>query len=391
MKKRIVSLLFTIIFINFNLMAIGFGYHILDARVSHEFGLGFFPVSVRYQFDFPVPNIISGNDTILSVSFDNGMDHRTLNQHPDSGEFFDDNKSEEWYFDERDYIAHFDEFLLIFEQGFLGKTRAEENHLKLHFSFGGRFEMAFERLLWLYDSNSLSGVFWKNPNELRYPDSEWIGQPELAGDRKAFQTFINLGVSVNYLDDNYTIKNGCYFNSYLRYSPKWMPLNDGSADFLLWNNELKLAYTPVAIRQNGKDLTWFSLILASDSLLSYTIGNKVPYYAVDNNIYGAVMPNMELLFSNRTYMEMTGPQICVEDMYPAVSLFHDFAVSSGRTLNSLSDNKSCQIAASLGFNAKFIIYDIFTLFYEVGFIYKEPFNNVGFNQIAGKFGITVEV
>lgn len=387
MRKKL--LIIILLFITFNLSAIGFGFHILELRTMPDFGANTFPTSLVYQFNFPMPDFLSGNTTLLAFRLDNGMEERLLKQNPDDGRIIDTDSTLMACFtnqEARKYTTHYDEFILIYEQGFFG-----QDLIKLHFSFGGRFELAFERLAWMFDNKNTEGLFWKSPGNARYPTTSWVGNPELAGSRNIFQTFLNFGLSLNYLKDEETVKNGVSLSSMLRLSPEWIPFTDKTADFYSLYNVLKLNYTPVAIYQNGKhkDYTWFSTVIGNDFSYRWILGAKVPYYIQGGLITGAYVPNTSSVITNRTYISLYGPQLAAKDCYPVVTGFHELGYSFGNILNMGSKNSLTAYAGTIGFRAEFNIYNICRLYYQMSYVYKTAFSDE--TKVITSFGFTLEV
>ncbi|MDD7536293.1 MAG: hypothetical protein SPK48_08800, partial [Bullifex sp.] len=73
MKKTYIALLLLLLIITSPLFAIGFGYHVLEIRTIPDFGKDVFPSSLKYQFNFPVPDFVGGNTTELAFRLDNGL------------------------------------------------------------------------------------------------------------------------------------------------------------------------------------------------------------------------------------------------------------------------------------------------------------------------------
>lgn len=387
MRKKL--LIIILLFITFNLSAIGFGFHILELRTMPDFGANTFPTSLVYQFNFPMPDFLSGNTTLLAFRLDNGMEERLLKQNPDDGRIIDTDSTLMAGFtnqEARKYTTHYDEFLLIYEQGFFG-----QDLVKFHFSFGGRFELSFERLFWMFDNKNTEGLFYKSPDKPRYPSSSWAGAPELAGNRNIFQTFLNFGLSFNYLKDEETVKNGISLDSMLRLSPIWMPLTDKTADFISLYNVLKINYTPIAVYQKGnhKEYTNFSLVLGNDLSYRWIMGEKVPYYIQGGVITGAYVPNTSSIITNRTYVSIYGPQIAAKDCYPVVTGFHELGYSFGDILNMNSKNSFTAYVGTIGFRAEFNIYNICRLYYQMGYVYKTAFSDE--TKVITSFGFTLGV
>ena len=172
MSKRSAVILILLSSVLAPLGAIGFGYHVIEARAETDFAMGIFPVAVNYQFNFPVPDLIGGSMTELAFRLDNGLIYRHLRQNPDDGSFLGINPPS--YPDE--YTVLFDEFNLFFGQGFIETDFSDNDLVTVFLSIDGRFENAYERLSWFSGKNGIEGVFgysdgngWVN----RFPDSSW--------------------------------------------------------------------------------------------------------------------------------------------------------------------------------------------------------------------------
>ena len=172
--KKILLLTILLTILALPVFSIGFGYHILEVRTEPEFANGTFPSSIKYQFNFPVPDFIGGNITELTFRLDNGLIYRSLDQDPVTGKYY--SKYPELLasagFEEgqrRDYSVQFDEFALIFSQGILKTPLSDKDLFRIEASFGGRFENAFERLFFMYNEDNTSGVFNSSYNFPRFP------------------------------------------------------------------------------------------------------------------------------------------------------------------------------------------------------------------------------
>ncbi len=372
-----------------SLFSIGFGYHVFDVKAEAEFGSGIFPASAYYRFDFPMPDLIKGNDTVLSFSIDNGLEYRTLRQSPYNGELIDEFPENYRDLKIRDYSALFDEFNLLFEQGFFAKPYQDGDDLvDLHVSLGGRFELAFERLSWLRDPDSIAGVFWLSPSIPRFPDAPWIGSPELRGDRMSVETFITLGLKFSTMREDEYKKNGFKAALFFRYSPSWFPLNGPTSDFLILHLKGEGSCVLYDVKEKREGLSWFTLTLSSEYLYRFIYGSKVPYYAMETDMFNMWAPSAENLFYNRLSLNMYGPQMYFKDLYVYISLFHEFAYSFGPVLNNILSDSINEIVALMGMKAEFVIFDFMRAFFEVGYAYKRPFNE-GASIIEANFGVSL--
>ena len=144
MRRLLAFITVLLIAASASVFAIGFGYHVIEARADMDFGYGIFPLSLNYQFNFPVPDFIGGSTTELAFRLDNGLDFRELRQNPDDGSFY----AETGVDHTTSYMAIYDEFNLFFNQGFWN------NHITVGVSVDGRFENAYEAITFMRDAHS---------------------------------------------------------------------------------------------------------------------------------------------------------------------------------------------------------------------------------------------
>ena len=400
MKKTYIALLLLLLIITSPLFAIGFGYHVLEIRTIPDFGKGVFPSSLKYQFNFPVPDFVGGNTTELAFRLDNGLVYRTLNQDPATGREF--SKYPELLAasgftkdDSREYSVQFDEFSLHFSQGLLKTPMSDKDLLRVEAAFGGRFENAFENLFFMYDENHTSGVFNSSYGVERFPDNVWNGAPELErrsdGLRSLFSTFLNFQFDINMLRDDWTKKQGVKLAFDYRYSPKSLPMNDGTADFSKLTIDLSAAYTIGAAPMSSKpELSWISSVIGADVRYRFLMGDSIPQYAIQDSIFGVIPPKTEHLILGRGYLTVFGPQITTKDLYPYVSVFGDVALSFGKELNSIDDEWITEYVGSVGLKAEFNIYNFASLWYEIGYVVRDSFSLVR-HPVKGRFGISFGV
>ncbi len=397
-RNRIISVFIVLLFISSELFAIGFGFHVFEVRTTPEFSNGVFPISALYQFDFPMPSLIGNEISRLAFRLDSGLVYRTLTQNPDDGRLLDQYPDAAFSdgtlfsdFTTRSYTTHYDEFNMLFEQGFFGKLNSHNDLVTLHASFGGRFEISYERLNWMGSPDETSGVFWKAFKEERFPDSTWVGQPELAGTRSVFQTFLTFGATLDMMMDDITSQNGLKLDAWARFCHPGMIRHDGSADFNVFKTTLSAAYTPLKFMRNDKpELSALSFIIGTDLSLKTISGTAIPYYVADTSIYGVKLPNTVNTFTNRVYATLYGPQLNAKDLYPFITVFNDYGVSFGNVANRSEEEKITETAASFGFRAELVIYNIANIFYEFGYVYKQPFTDEEY-PITAKLGVSVGV
>ena len=398
--KKVLLLTILLTILALPAFSIGFGYHILEVRTEPEFANGTFPSSMKYQFNFPVPDFIGGNITELTFRLDNGLIYRSLDQDPVTGKYY--SKYPDLLasagFEEgqkRDYSVQFDEFALIFSQGILKTPLSDKDLFRIEASFGGRFENAFERLFFMYNEENTKGVFNKTygaDNE-RFPNINWNAYPELAkkddGLRSTLTTFLNCGFDINLLRDEIVKKNGIKLSAEYRYSPKSLPLSDGKADFNRLTVKLEGALTLFTIKQSN-GYSWCSTVIGVDVTYRNIKGSIVPAYATSGEIFGVIPPRTEQNIYGRLYLTIFGPQIKAKDLYPFITIFNDFALSKGRVINSQVDEVIKEYALSYGIKAELVIYNFANIFYEIGYVYKNVFDNSPY-QVKARFGISLGV
>ena len=356
-----------------NLYSIGFGYHILDLRTTPEFSNGVFPTSLLYQFDFPIPDFIPDNSSILTFRLDNGLDFRTLRQHPETGIPYAENPNNPSWNYPKEYMTVFDEMNLVFGQGFFNTKFSTSDLITLWATFDVRFENAYERFSYLRDPSQLDSLFGTNANP-RF--SSWLGQPELTDDRSTANVSISLGFDLNLMQDTITERNGLKNSFWFRSNPKWTDLfNDGTQDFILIWDKLDLALTIFHIDMHGsRDTTWLTMVIDNNTIYRYIKGNKVPNYIQKGFIFGTQALNTSHVITNRTSITFYGPQINSYDCYPLVSFFIDLGFSFGQLLNTQQNVKVFDTVASIGMKAEFIIFNTASFYYEIGYILDNVLN-----------------
>ena len=384
--RKLLSILSMLILLS-PLGAIGFGYHVFEIRTEPEFGKGVFPASVMYQFNFPVPDFIAGNKTELAFRLDNGLVYRTLRQDPVSGAIMGEDPSS--YDFPKEYTVHFDEFNLFFAQGFIDTSFSDNDLLTAFVSIDGRFEMTFERLSWMTNTNETEGVFWDSDGNYRFPENaEWIGAPELSGDRSSLQTSISLGLMFDYMRDTVTMRDGIKGKFVWRFAPEWMLLTDGTASFVLSWNEVQLSKTLFSV-PHADERTWFSIVLDDYLTYRWIYGSKVPQYVQGGDIWGPDVPNARNVITNRIALTFYGPQILSRDTYPSITIFWDMGRALGKVLNSASGESINESVGSYGIRANLVIAGIAEFFYEIGCSYDPVFAEDMF--VEQKFGFSVGV
>ena len=371
MKKRLFLVLILFVAVLCSASAIGFGYHIIEAKAEADFSSGIFPIALNYQFNFPVPDVIDGSSTELAFRLDNGLDIRKLRQHPDDGRFLNEDNAGF----PLEYMVLYDEFNLFYRQGFWN------DHISLGLYIDGRFENAYETFDYKYDDEHDEGLFWDGDEE-RFSGSSFTGAPELRGGRSIFNTSLSASFTLDFLGDEITRRNGLKFDSYFRISgPVWIPLNDGTSDYILSRNTLDLAFTFIdAPWKDGR--SWFSVVLDNSTTYRFIMGEKVPYHIQGGEMWnGNYMPNTQHVLTSLFSLTFYGPQLSA-DTYPSLSVFMDFGLSYGKALNSSSDKVYRDFSAIFGFKAEFLILDIAKFYVQCGYVKFPSLNQVEGPQVA---------
>ena len=371
MKKRLFLVLILFVAVLCSASAIGFGYHIIEAKAEADFSSGIFPIALNYQFNFPVPDVIDGSSTELAFRLDNGLDIRKLRQHPDDGRFLNEDNAGF----PLEYMVLYDEFNLFYRQGFWN------DHISLGLYIDGRFENAYETFDYKYDDEHDEGLFWDGDEE-RFSGSSFTGAPELRGGRSIFNTSLSASFTLDFLDDEITRRNGMKFDSYFRISgPVWIPLNDGTSDYILSRNTLDLAFT--FIDEPWKDgRSCFSVVLDNSTTYRFIMGEKVPYYIQGGEMWnGNYMPNTQHVLTSLFSLTFYGPQLSA-DTYPSLSVFMDLGLSYGKALNSSSNEIYRDFSAIFGFKAEFLILDIAKFYVQCGYVKFPSLNQVEGPQVS---------
>ena len=137
----------------------------------------------------------------------------------------------------------------------------------------------------MIDDND-QGLFWDGDNE-RFPGASFIGAPELGGDRSVFQTHLSARLELDFMDDQVVRRDGARIESYFKITGPWMPLNDGSADYILSRNTLNISKTLFSVRrESGK--SWMSFVFDNDTTYRYIIGDKIPQYLQGGDVWDEV-------------------------------------------------------------------------------------------------------
>ena len=393
MKRRPLSLLI-IACILVPIHSIGFGYHTFSIRTNPDFAAGVYPTSLLYQFEFPVPNI-NGWSTEIDFRIDSGISFRELRQTPDDGTPYILLEDKGEY--TKKFISIYDEMNLVFGQGLFSSPLSNKELLKLWLTLDLHFEKFFENLNYLTDPNDIEGLFHTAPLSgagpaiERFPNSPWIGQPEMKGNRSYNALSISLGIDVNLMEDKITRRNGMNFTLWTRFNPSLFDIfNEDKSEFIMFWAKLDLAYTPYYLKMNGsRDTAWLSFVFDNSTTYQFTTGNMIPYYLQGGHIWELQGINTKHNLVNRTSISIYGPQINSYDCYPYITAFADIGWSFGQLLNSSVVETFSDFYNSYGIKVEFVIFDIANFYYEFGYIQNNVLNQESkfISKLGFSFGV----
>lgn len=379
MKKMLTSIVCLLLSVE-AAFSIGFGFHAFEIRTNPEFSKGVFPTSLLYQFDFPIPNLLFDWATEVDFRIDNGLDFRTLRQHPDTGAPFAADPAAVDF--PTEYITIYDEMNLVFGQGFFDSPLSEKDLFKLWFTFDIHLENSYERLAWLLNPTETEGLFYiqpkigSSPAIERFPSSSWTGQPELRGNRSTIAPSFSFGFDIELMDERITRRNGLKYSFWTRLNPAWTAwFGDPAQDYLLLWNKLDLAFTLFSSKQDDeRDLSTVSLVLDNETEYRYITGEKVPYYIQGGDIFGTKVLNTEHVITNRLSLTFYGPQVNSYDCYPLLKAFVDYGIGFGKLLNAATSTYYCDSAFSYGMRLEFVIFNIASIYLEIGHVENAVLN-----------------
>jgi len=387
-KKLSVVLLILLLAAVVPLFSISFGYGIFDVGGDAEFASGTFPLYVNYGFNFPLPDFIGGNSTILRFSLRNGLVSRTLRQNPETGVPFAMTGFPDY---PTKYTVLMDEFELSFGQGFGRTSLSSEDSVTVLLAFGGRFENAYERLSWAHTSNDLEALFTRREGGERVARfSSFSGAPELAGNRSVFTGFLLAGLDFDFMMDNVTTRNGVKLELRGRWCPSWLFWGDGSAEYFRLSGELDLGFTIFSLRHDSH--SYLSLVLDNNTYYRYLSGSKVPVFMQSGGIWGVEAENLTHYVSNRLSLTVyVAPIPKIDNVYLSCTGFLDVGYGRGRLLNTSDTATYSNPVASGGIRFSAMLFSTLEAYYELGYIIDNSFNLPADSSWQAKFGLRLTV
>ena len=264
-----------------------------------------------------------------------------------------------------------------------------EDILALHFSILADYENAYERFGYLSNPVKNIGAFniyneETKRIESRYNSFEYI--PELRGNKRLSHTGMGLSLTLNWKEETEMTKDGIWGEVSLEYMPSWMPFHEkDDSDYLsiYLNGGIALTFLEMSQMSFGptNGLDALAMYAETDFSVLGTIGNNIPQLAVEKRVWGTDVPSSHVIVSNKTTLVINGYQF-MKDLYPSLSIFSDIAFAFGGGINGVEGGNG--FVGSLGARFDFNIFSMFSLYGEIGYVYKDLYDrNPGFRYSLG--------
>lgn len=385
MVKKILVLILSLIFIS-SLGAVSLSTDILSLSSSANlfsnqgrggYFNGFFPMEVKLRFKTVLPQEIKDLGLGITTNVSSGIKNRLLGFNPDTGEVL--NGSVE----SLSYQLHYIYFDLDFSAALISEPYMSEDILSLHFALHGDYENAYEKLGW-YTHPDEGGVFFDEDGKHRY--NEFTYAPELKGNRMLSYTGFSLSAVFNWKEETEMTKDGFWASLRAKYMPSWMPFHDKSESnfFSLYANA-GFALTLMEVSQMSfgpsEGLDAFSVIFQTEFDSAFAFGKNIPLYSVERKVWGIDSASDHMVIANTTSLTIKLFQFR-KDLYPTLTLLSDMSLSFGGGINGRESgvNFIGAIGAKLDMN----IYSMFSIYGEVGYVYKDLDNrNPGLRYAFG--------
>ena len=387
------ALLIVLIFLaGSTLFAVSFSTSILnissDTHLLSNFGSdgilgGFFPLEAEYRYKTTLPEFMRENGYSLNLDFSSGIKERLLKVNPDNGEVLMEERSSLFY------QVHYIYLNIDFSKALIRESYMNEDILALHFSILADYENAYERFGYLSNPVKNTGAFSiynedTKRIESRYHSFEYI--PELMGNKRLSHTGMGLSLTLNWKEETEMTKDGIWGEVSLEYMPSWMPFHEkDDSDYLsiYLNGGIALTFLEMSQMSFGptNGLDALAMYAETDFSVLGTIGNNIPQLAVDKRVWGTDVPSSHVIVSNKTTLVINGYQF-MKDLYPSLSIFSDMAFAFGGGINGVEGGNG--FVGSLGARFDFNIFSMFSLYGEIGYVYKDLYDrNPGFRYSLG--------
>ena len=392
-KKTIVIVL--VLLLSFSLYSVTFSKSLLsvnsDAHLLSNSGNagylgGFFPLEADYVYKVSPSSLMKENGLSVRLNLTSGIKERLLKVSPESGEILTSNRSDSMY------QVHY-----IYGEIDLSKTLIEEPYmsediLALHFSFLVDYENVYERFNWLSNPVNSNGAFTEYESG-HFSDkySSYSFVPEVGGNRRLKNTGFGAGVVLNFKEETEMTKDGLWGSLRVKYMPSWMPLSDKKgSNYVSLNLNAGFAMTLLEMSQMSfgpsSGLDALSVYVETDFVVIGAWGNSIPQRAVERRIWGSYIPSSHMVVANTTSIFIKGYQI-MKDLYPSLSIFSDIAFAFGGGINGEKGGNG--FIGSVGARIDFNIFSMFSLYGEVGYVYKDLYDSA--NGLRYALGAKVRI
>ncbi len=389
-KKIIVIVL--VLLLSLSLYAVTFSKSLLsvysDAHLLSNCGNagylgGFFPLEADYVYEVTPSVAMKEIGLSVRLNLSSGIKERLLKVSPESGDIITSNRSDSMY------QVHYIYADIDLSKTLIAEPYLSEDILALHFSILVDYENAYERFNWLSNPIKNNGVFTEYNSATGHFDDKYSSYsyvPEVGGNRKLKNTGMGVGVVFNFKEETEMTKDGIWGSLKVKYMPSWMLFNDKKgSNYVSLNLNAGFAMTLLEMSQMSfgpsRGLDALSVYTETDFGVIGAWGKNIPQRAVERRIWGSYIPSSHVIVANTTSLFIKGYQI-MKDLYPSISIFSDIAFAFGGGINGEKGGNG--FIGSLGARIDFNIFSMFSLYGEVGYVYKDLYDyNPGIRYALG--------
>ena len=392
-KKTIVIVL--VLLLSFSLYAVTFSKSLLsvnsDAHLLSNSGNagylgGFFPLEADYLYKVTPSSFMTESGLSVNLNLSSGIKERLLKVSPENGEILTTERSDLMY------QVHYIYADIDFSKTLIEEPYLSEDILALHFSILVDYENAYERFNWLSNPVNNNGVFTEYESggfSDKYSSYSYV--PEVGGNRRLKNTGFGAGVVLNFKEETEMTKDGLWGSLRVKYMPSWMPLGDKKgSNYVSLNLNAGFAMTLLEMSQMSfgpsSGLDALSVYVETDFDVIGAWGRNIPQRAVERRIWGSHIPSSHMVVANTTSLFIKGYQI-MKDLYPSLSIFSDIAFAFGGGINNTEGGNG--FIGSVGARIDFNIFSMFSLYGEVGYVYKDLYDSA--NGLRYALGAKVRI
>ena len=394
-KKTIVIVL--VLLLSFSLYAVTFSKSLLsvysDAHLLSNSGNagylgGFFPLEADYVYRVTPSVAMKELGLSVNLNLSSGIKERLLKVSPGSGEILTSNRSDSMY------QVHYIYADIDLSKTLIAEPYLSEDILALHFSILVDYENAYERFNWLSNPIKNNGVFTEYNSATGHFDDKYSSYsyvPEVGGNRRLKNTGMGVGVIFNFKEETEMTKDGIWGSLKVKYMPSWMPFNDKKdSNYVSLNLNAGFAMTLLEMSQMSfgpsSGLDALSVYVETDFDVIGAWGRNIPQRAVERRIWGSHIPSSHVIVANTTSLFIKGYQI-FKDLYPSLSIFSDIAFAFGGGINGEKGGNG--FIGSVGARIDFNLFSMFSLYGEVGYVYKDLYDSA--NGLRYALGAKVRI